>query len=371
LKDYHSILTMENSKLSLQHIIQVTPHLYSLKLDCLEPFFRWVLAQLVYVFRLGRQESLLDLVGHLATIEGNEVKLQASIGVFDLDRKNPDLLQDLFQKCKKIALDQSHVQALDYGSIVLPIKTTKQTLGFAHFQCAEGFRGGDLESVQILVNQLAASLENLMLHHNLENSYNQSIDMLATVAEFKDQTIGGHINRIQELTKLLSIALGLSDEEVDIYTKASRLHDIGKVGIPDAVLCKPSRLTHDEFRLISQHTMFGEKILEKSPSLHTARIVARSHHEKWSGDGYPDGLYGKEIPLVARIVSIVDVFDALASPRPYKNAWNIDDVVGEIEAASGSQFDPIVVATFLRIYNSGDLDNLINEYKQFSLPPLD
>jgi len=366
LKEFYNIVMLENTRQALSHIIQVTPHLYNLKLSYLEQYFHWVLTQIIYVFRLGHTGMISTIEGMLATFEGTDVKLQATIGDFELDSFNEKRREEIFEICKKVVLENHHPRGLRAESIVIPLKTSKHVLGFVYMECNQDIQNKDLDMVQVLVNQCTAGLDNFKLHHDLEKSYDQSIDMLAIVSEFKDQTIAGHIDRIQELTKRLSIALGLNDQEVELYTKASRLHDIGKVGIPDNILCKPARLSPEEFKIIIKHTTFGDKILEKAPNLEMARIVARSHHENWNGSGYPQGLCGTEIPMVARIVSVVDVFDALASPRPYKKAWAIPDIIDELESCSIVKFDPIVIATFLRILKSGELDDLIKEYDNHS-----
>jgi len=365
LKEFHNILLAENNRRALKHIIHVTPFLYNLRLDYLEQYFHWVLTQLVYVYRLGHTGMISTIEGMVATFDKKNVLLQASIGDFEMDSFSKDRRDEIFEICKRVVLENRSPQGLRAGSVVLPLKTAKEILGFVYLECPEITKSEDIELLQVLVNQCATGLDNFRLHHQLEESYDQSIDMLAIVSEFKDRTIAGHIHRIQELTRRLSIALGLSELNADLYAKASRLHDIGKVGIPDNILCKPAKLTPDEFKIIANHTTFGDKILERAPTLDTARIIARSHHENWDGSGYPLGMCGADIPMVARIVAVADVFDALASPRPYKKAWEISDIIQEIEACSVSKFDPIVAATFLRILRNGELDDLIHEYEQF------
>jgi putative two-component system response regulator len=183
--------------------------------------------------------------------------------------------------------------------------------------------------------------------------------MLGQVAEFKDSTTGAHIHRIQEYTYRLALEVGETPEAALAYGKASRLHDIGKVGIPDDILRKPGRLTTDEFEIIKQHSIIGDSILRRSPVLETARVVARSHHEHWDGSGYPDGLQGENIPYVARLVAVADVFDALLSARPYKGPWQVDQAIAEIERGAGKYFDPRIAGAFISLYARGALQDLI------------
>ncbi|MBK8267629.1 MAG: HD domain-containing protein [Planctomycetes bacterium] len=130
------------------------------------------------------------------------------------------------------------------------------------------------------------------------------------------------------------------------------LHEVGKMVVPDAVLKKPGALTSEERRVIESHTIAGERILSEKPFFEVARHIARSHHENWDGSGYPDGLKAGAIPLAARLVRLVDVYDALLSPRVYKPAWSRDDAMATIRKSGGSLFDPEIVKAFLRIENS-------------------
>jgi putative two-component system response regulator len=153
--------------------------------------------------------------------------------------------------------------------------------------------------------------------------------------------------------------MGCTSAEALTYAKASRLHDVGKVGIPDHILRKPGPLTDGEFAEIQRHTLIGDAVLKRSPSLVMARLVARSHHEKWNGSGYPDGRAGDAIPFVARLVAVVDVFDALVSVRPYKGAWQKAAALSEIRQGSGKHFDPAIADTFVALIEKGEMDDLI------------
>jgi response regulator RpfG family c-di-GMP phosphodiesterase len=365
IKEYHYILSVEANKNALRHILKVTPFLYELKVTHLEEYFQWILSQVVTVYSVAHTGMISLMEGMLITLDDQEIALQATVGEFELNAFGPERRKEIIEICKAVVLEDQAPTGLRSGSIVIPLQTKKHVFGFVYLECSDEFEKSDFELLKIFANQCAAGLENIRLHHNLELSYDHAVDMLAVVSEFKDKTVGGHIRRIQLLTKRLALALGISQSDTESYSKASRLHDVGKVGIPDSVLCKPSALTDSEFKLISTHTTIGDQILSNTPELDVARVVARSHHEKWDGRGYPDGLYGNEIPLPARIVAVVDVFDALASPRPYKNAWSMSDIIKEMQAGSGSHFDPIVVSTFLRMLRNGELDDLVAEYGQY------
>jgi len=175
------------------------------------------------------------------------------------------------------------------------------------------------------------------------------IQRLGRAAEFKDNETGMHVIRMSHYSRIIAKAIGFDDTEADLLLDAAPMHDLGKIGIPDNVLLKPGKLDADEWDLMKKHPEFGAEILgeHESKLLHMARIVALTHHEKWNGQGYPSGLAGEDIPLVGRIVAIADVFDALTTERPYKDAWPVEKAVNLIKEEAGQHFDPALASAFL------------------------
>ena len=178
------------------------------------------------------------------------------------------------------------------------------------------------------------------------------IERLATVGEHRDDLTGGHARRIGSYAGCLGSALGLNREEFERLELAATLHDLGKVGIPDSILKKAGDLTPEERKEMETHVAIGARMLDGGthPLVRTAHLVALTHHENWDGTGYPQGLRGEAIPLVGRIVAVCDVYDALVSARPYKDAWPASEALDEIRRLSGTKFDPAVVAAFLRCH---------------------
>lgn len=178
----------------------------------------------------------------------------------------------------------------------------------------------------------------------------ETLGVIGRAAEFKDTETGNHIQRVAHYTRILAEELALSRSEVDTLFHAAPLHDVGKVGIPDAVLLKPARLTPEEWRIMQGHTVIGHAILAESESsyLRAGAEVALTHHEKFDGSGYPAGLAGGDIPIGGRIVAVADVLDALMSRRPYKPPWSQKEALSHIAEQSGSHFDPAVVAALQR-----------------------
>jgi HD-GYP domain-containing protein (c-di-GMP phosphodiesterase class II) len=183
----------------------------------------------------------------------------------------------------------------------------------------------------------------------LNRSRLAAIMKLALVAEFRDQETGGHIYRVGRSCVMIGKRLGISPADREILFYASLLHDVGKIGIPDRILQKPGPLTPDERQVMKTHTSMGATLLsgDNHALFVTSRDIALCHHEKWDGSGYPNGLEGEAIPLMVRICSVADVFDALTSERPYKEAWDLGRAMNQIETEAGTSFDPTVVASFL------------------------
>ena len=176
-----------------------------------------------------------------------------------------------------------------------------------------------------------------------------TIYRLSRAAEYKDEYTGSHIQRMSHYAATVAHKLGLNEETAETILYATPMHDVGKIGIPDHILLKPRRLDPDEWEIMKQHTIIGSQILEGSDaeSIKLAEVVALTHHEKWDGSGYPKGLKGDEIPLPGRITAIADVFDALTSRRPYKEAFLLESAFMIIKDGRGSHFDPEVVNAFL------------------------
>jgi putative two-component system response regulator len=218
-------------------------------------------------------------------------------------------------------------------------------------------------SVPILKARVRTQLELLRYREYLETlveertralreTQKEVIFRLAQAAEYRDNDTGSHIKRIGYYSAVLAERLDFPRVEVNTLFYASSMHDIGKIGIPDNILLKPGKLDDEEWVVMKQHPTIGAGLLEGHPSdlLRVAARVARTHHEKWDGTGYPAGLSGEEIPMEGRIVAICDVFDALLSIRPYKRAWTFDESLDEINRYSGRHFDPVVVHTFNDVF---------------------
>jgi HD-GYP domain-containing protein (c-di-GMP phosphodiesterase class II) len=195
------------------------------------------------------------------------------------------------------------------------------------------------------------SRANLALKEELNDAHLEIVRRLAIAAESHDDETGGHIERISHLTHRLALAAGLPAEEAELIRHASLMHDVGKIATPDAILRKPGKLTDEEWVKMRQHTVEGARILQGSRSrlVQLAETIALSHHEKWDGSGYPNGVVGEAIPISGRITAVCDVFDALVSKRVYKGAWTMEQALDEIRDQAGRHFDPRLVEAFMEI----------------------
>ncbi|MFU8789036.1 MAG: bacteriohemerythrin [Methylobacter sp.] len=212
----------------------------------------------------------------------------------------------------------------------------------------------------------------------LEEARADAIRNLGIASEYRDNDTGWHIMRMTNYAQAIAKALGLPAEQRELLYVTAPMHDVGKIGIADAVLLKPGKLTEEEFEIMKTHTDIGVSILTGNDALNAAaRDIAGSHHERWDGTGYPQGLAGEQIPILARICSVADVFDALTSVRPYKKAWTVEDATAWVIAESGSHFDPAIVTAFQtampEILRIRELyrDDIIDPKQVLKLPPVE
>lgn len=203
--------------------------------------------------------------------------------------------------------------------------------------------------VTSLASQAAVAVRNAQLTSQLKSAYRDTVLALSIAAEFRDKDTAAHIHRMSHYCKVIADQLGLSEEESEMILLASPMHDVGKLGVPDAILQKPGKLTDDEYAEMKRHTLYGERILAISDAeiLRVSREIAASHHERFDGRGYPHGLAGESIPLFGRIAALADVFDALCSRRCYKPPMEVEKAVSIVREERGAHFDPAIVDAFL------------------------
>lgn len=260
-----------------------------------------------------------------------------------LERGEPILVDD-------VSADPDYVPGLSgcRCEMAAPILGPEGPIGVftAESPKPHAFNKDSLSLFSTFAHQVAAAIENTRLHEMNRRTFYQTIRALAQALEQRDSYTSGHSERVTDYALKIAAALGVNEHDLELIRQAGLLHDIGKIGVRDAVLLKPGRLTPPERQHIEQHPIIGDNILHPITFLREALNIVLHHHEHWDGSGYPFGLAGEEIPLVARIIAVADTYDAMTSRRPYRDAMSHEEAVAEIRRMSGKQFDPAVVAAF-------------------------
>ena len=263
----------------------------------------------------------------------------------------------------EVKLDALRFGANDF--LAKPVDPSELTLRMENVLAVKAYQDHLAQHSEMLEEKVRARTR------ELEESRQEAIHCLARAGEYRDDDTGQHVTRVGRYTRILAEALGFHRDQLELLEQAAKLHDVGKIGIPDAILHKSGKLDPNEYAVIQQHCGIGCEIMNphpddeahlrehatigpkilgstRSPLLRLAAIIAGSHHEKWDGSGYPQGLSGEKIPLEGRIVAVADVFDALSSSRPYKEAFPIDQCIQILEQGRGKHFDPSVLDAFQR-----------------------
>jgi len=283
------------------------------------------------------------------------VQLQPDIVLLDLNMPHINGFE-IMQQLKPLIPEESFVPIL-----VLTADITPDTKQRALSEGATDFVTKPFDAVEVTL-RIKNLLRTHFLNRHLEDRVRERtreiketqleiLQRLSQAAEYRDDDTGKHTQRVGRMAAALALALNLSEECINLIGRAAPLHDVGKIGISDGILLKPGKLTNEEFDKMKEHTAIGAAMLQESRSelLQTAERIALTHHEKWNGAGYPQGLKEEDIPIEGRILAVADVFDALTHERPYKAAWPLEDAIEEIRRSSGTHFDPEVVEAFLTL----------------------
>ena len=242
--------------------------------------------------------------------------------------------------------------------ICVPVKVKEKIIGVLEAinkQERGGFNRADLSLFTSLADQVAIALDNSRLYQELEEMFFQTTDSLADAIEKRDPYTGGHTQRVTQYSLAIAKYLQLNALEKKWLKITSVLHDIGKVGIEDQILKKPDRLSPDESEMIKRHCNIGVEIIKHIRQLRESIPGVKYHHEQLDGKGYPNGLKGEEIPVLAKIIAVADTFDAMTTDRPYRIAMGREAAVKELEKCSGTQFDEKVVEAFIQAYQKGEI----------------
>jgi putative nucleotidyltransferase with HDIG domain len=256
--------------------------------------------------------------------------------------------------------------------MMVPLKIRSKLFGVLSAAVCRGdnrFSEKELYYMSLMTNKAATAIENLALYENIYSNLLATLYAFVKAIEARDPYTQQHSSRVTRLSIAMAKEVGCSIEEQEILNVAGLLHDIGKIGIRDEILLKPGRLNQHEYQIIKQHPIIGAEIMGYLGLWNREKQIVRCHHERFDGNGYPDGLAGENIPLLARILSVADVYDAIASDRAYRQRMHEQKILGIMYGGAGTQFDPQLIEVFRSLYEAGTIHQITEEAeKDLSLP---
>jgi len=361
LRSYRDIIALEQNKRGLERVIDASSTIF--ELQSMQNFTRGVLEQLTSLLHLERDAAIFKIDGLAAAHNENKFRILAGTGCFkefieshkaqvlNLDIPDADA-QDLLpngviEDFKKAIAEKRNIFARNCFTGFF--KSSRGGENLVHVRGMDGLSALDHALLEVFTNNVCVAFENIELNQDLEETQREIVYLLGEAVETRSQETGNHVKRVAEISKILALGIGLSEEEAELIHLASPMHDVGKIGISDEILNKPGRHTPEEMRVMKTHAILGYNMLKASKRriLQAGAIIARDHHEKWNGEGYPSGLKAEDIHVYGRIVAVADVFDALGSDRCYKKAWPLDEIVKLFYEQSGQHFDPRIVKVLM------------------------
>lgn len=345
LRSFRDIMVIENNKIGLEKIIKSSAALF--EPQSMGNFASGVLTQLTSILNLHK--NALHCNSFAVTKGPEQIYVLAATGDYSYrDSENiqdvvpPHVLmsiQDTFREKRSEFFD-------DHFCCYFQSKTGMENV--IYFEGANKLNEWNRYLIEIYCSNVSVAFENIYLNEEVEHTQKEIIFTLGEIAETRSQETGYHVKRVAEYCKLIALGYGLAEEEAELIRLASSMHDVGKVAIPDAILNKPGKLTPVEFETIKLHSKYGYAMLNHSNRqiIKAAAIIAHEHHEKYNGQGYPNGLSGEDIHIYGRITALADVFDALGSDRAYKKAWPLEDILAYFREERGRHFDPLLVDVF-------------------------
>ncbi|RVU38372.1 response regulator [Hwanghaeella grinnelliae] len=362
LRSYRDIIALANNKRGLEEVIEASANIFELK--SMEQFAHGVLEQLTSLLHIEDDAVYCKSDGLAVSQTGEGFRVLAATGNYQpLVGKNvsKDLAPDIHADLKQtdLALKTDIVGDRYIGRI--EGANGQQNLLYLR-GVTRDLSDLDRTLLKVFQRNVAIAFENVELHQEIEQTQREIVYMLGEAVETRSKETGNHVKRVAEISRLLALQYGLPADEAEILRLASPLHDVGKIGIPDEVLNKPGTLSPDEWEVMKTHAILGYEMLKSSNKrvLQAGALIARDHHEKWDGSGYPAGKKGDDIHIFGRITAVADVFDALGSDRCYKAAWPLEKVIDFMNEQSGRQFEPRIVDLLLE-----NLDNIESVLKAY------
>ena len=350
LRSYRDIVTIENQKNGLKNVVSSSVEV--LRSTTLNKFATSVLQQVLQLLNLSKSAIYCTTFSNDG--EDLNTKAIAATGDFancstqDLESEFPDIVNRRFN----YALNHKHSNQYEDAYVVYTQNKSGHE-NLLYIDLERSITAFDQELLDLYCTNVSIVYENLLLNEELRESQSEIVYMLADAVEKRSKETGAHVKRVSFISEKLAYYSGLHELEVEEIKNASPLHDLGKIAIPDDILHKPGKFDEIERDVMNMHAEIGANILSKSRKklLNAAADIAHTHHERWDGNGYPNGLAGNNIPISGRITALADVFDALSSRRCYKEAWDVDGVKDYIAEESGKQFDPTLVNILIKNFD--------------------
>ena len=355
IRSFNDLRVIERSRRGLELIIDSTRGLY--RRDSMELFARGVLDQTVSLLRLDEDCLFLHAPsGFAARVSGGDIAILAGTGEFSscgAEQACP-LDEDVMDALRQAVREKSSRFSRDH--FVQYFRCGNGGESLLYFRMGRPLNPFERRLLEVFSRSVAVALDNMQLGLELAGSQREIILTLGDCVESRSKETASHVRRVSECCRLMAELLGYAPQDADLVRMASPMHDVGKIGIPDAILLKPGRLTPEEFEVMKTHARIGFQMLKGSPRpiMQAAAVIAHEHHERWNGQGYPRGLAGEDIHPFGRIVCLVDVFDSLLSRRVYKEPWPLERVCDYIAGERGGMFDPRMA------------DMLLNELEAFT-----
>lgn len=365
LRSYRDLTSLEHNRAGLETILKASSDLFAFK--NLDSFVQGVLQQLSSIFSTGDEAFTLNsLVAEFHQRDGCDKDLRIVAAQGDFEGAEGKLLWNVLPE----GLETHCHLAIDENTIVYGDGYMFSYRHNAERGAALVFMSGipvqlgetDRKLIELFSNNVQVAYDNLLLKQEIEDTQREIVYRLGEAVETRSRETGNHLKRVAFFSERLAQLSGMTTNEATIVKLASPLHDVGKIGIPDAILNKPGKLDPHEWEVMKTHAQLGYDILQDSNRsiIRAGAAIALEHHERWDGSGYPNGQQGEDIHIYGRIVALADVFDALANSRCYKEAWPLEKCFDLIEEESGKHLDPSLVKLFLD--NRNDFIAILNRY---------
>ena len=362
LRSYRDIMSIEKNRMGLETIIKASANLFAN--HSMDTFINGILRQLTSIINCTNEAMYVtSLVADDHIVDGELVVVTGQGEFADLEGKKVfEVIQPNMKEAFEHAInDKDIVYGDDFIVAYCESHSNHRALLYIA-NISEELSATDKHLIELFTKNVQIAYDNVILTQDIEDTQREIVMRLSESVECRSEETGNHVKRVAAYCRLFGESLGLAEDEIETLVLAAPLHDVGKIGIPDKILNKAGPLTPEEMTVMRKHASLGYHILAGSerPIIKAGALIARDHHERWDGTGYPDGKKGTDIHLYGRIVAIADVYDALRCERCYKDAWDADKTIAEIKAQSGLHFDPELVDIFVEKYQ--DFEDVLTNY---------